>query len=101
MATMQSMMIYVAPEQRKALQRRAKAQGTKVAEEIRHAIDAYLAGISKEELALLDTATREAAEHIQAMTERLEGTNKRLDAAFAELERMRGKQIPEADREAA
>ena len=101
MATMQSMMIYVAPEQRKALQRRAKAQGTKVAEEIRHAIDAYIAGISKEELALLDTATREAAEHIQAMTERLEGTNKRLDTAFAELERMRAKQIPEADREAA
>lgn len=98
---MQSMMIYVAPEQRKALQRRAKAQGTKVAEEIRHAIDAYLAGISKEELTLLDTATREAAEHIQAMTERLAGTNKRLDAAFAELERMRAKQIPEADREAA
>ncbi|MGH8473585.1 MAG: hypothetical protein ACREVJ_14255 [Gammaproteobacteria bacterium] len=101
MATMQSMMIYVAPEQRKALQRRAKAQGTKVAEEIRHAIDAYLAGISKEELALLDTATREAAKHIQAMTKRLAGTNKRLDAVFAELERMRAKSISEADREAA
>ncbi|MGH8469015.1 MAG: hypothetical protein ACREX3_21070 [Gammaproteobacteria bacterium] len=101
MATMQSMMIYVAPEQRKALQRRAKEQGTKVAEEIRHAIDAYLAGISKEELALLDTATREAAKHIQAMTERLAVTNKRLDAVFAELERMRAKQTLEADREAA
>ncbi|MGH8534428.1 MAG: hypothetical protein ACREV1_17360 [Gammaproteobacteria bacterium] len=101
MATMQSMMIYVAPEQRKALQKRAKEQGTKVAEEIRHAIDAYLAGLSKEELALLDAAAREAARHIQAMTERLEGTNKRLDAVFAELERMRAKQIPEADREAA
>ena len=60
MAVLQLTQVYLEPRQKAALQKRAKAKGTKVAEEIRKAIDAYLAGVTAEELELLDAATRAA-----------------------------------------
>ena len=50
-----------------ALQSRARAHGTRVSEEIRSAVDAYLAGITADELQLLDTASRAAAADLDAM----------------------------------
>jgi hypothetical protein len=76
--------------QKQALKARAKAKGSNVAEELRNAVDAYLSGITSDELALLDSATRRAAADIAEMTAMLEATNLRADAVFAELERLRG-----------
>ena len=89
MATLQLTQVYLEPRQKAALQRKAKAKGTKLAEEIRNAVDAYLAGVTAEELELLDTATLQAKGHLDAMAAELERTNKRVDAVLAEMTRIR------------
>ncbi len=89
MATLQLTQVYLEPRQKAALQRRAKAKGTKVAEEIRKAVDAYLAGVTAEELELLDAATRTAKIHLDQMVAELEGVNRRVDAALDEMDRTR------------
>jgi F0F1-type ATP synthase membrane subunit b/b' len=89
MATLQLTQVYLEPRQKAALQKRAKAKGTKVAEEIRRAIDAYLAGITAEELELLDAATRAAKAHLDEMAAELDGVNRRVDAALGEMDRLR------------
>jgi hypothetical protein len=89
MATLQLTQVYLEPRQKAALQKRAKAKGTKVAEEIRKAVDAYLAGVTAEELELLDAATRTAKLHLDAMAAELDGVNRRVDAALEEMDRIR------------
>ena len=79
--------IYLEPEQKKRLQAKAKANGTKVAEEVRAAVDAYLAGISPEDLHLLDEGSRKAERHLAEMAHELDRINGKLDAAFAQLDR--------------
>ena len=86
--------VYLDPHQKEALQKRAESKGTKVSEEIRSAVDVYLAGLSPQELELLDAASREAEKELKAMAETLDATNDKLDAVFDELERM------QAEREA-
>jgi len=84
MATaMQNMMIYVTDSQKRQLRRQARSRGTSVATEVRSAIDTHLAGVRADELALLDTATRQAERDIQEMIARLERANKKLDAILA------------------
>jgi hypothetical protein len=85
MATMELTQVYLEREQKKGLQARAKAHGTKFAEEVRRAVDAYLAGISPEDLRLLDEGTRKAERHLNEMVEELDRINARLDAGFAQL----------------
>ena len=87
MATMELTQVYLEREQKKALQQRAKANGTKVAEEVQRAVDAYLAGISPDELRLLDDGTRKAERHLKEMAGELDRVNARLDEAFARLSR--------------
>jgi guanylate kinase len=89
MATLRLTQVYLEPSQKAALQRRAKARGTKVAEEIRKAVDAYLAGVTAEELELLDAATRAAKLDLDHMAADLERVNRRVDAALAEMDRVR------------
>ena len=67
MKAMQSTMVYLTQEQKSGLARRAQQRKTKVAAEIRSAVDAYLAGVTPQELALLDAATRRAKAEIDAM----------------------------------
>jgi hypothetical protein len=87
MATLQLTQIYLEREQKRGLQARAKANGTKVAEEVRRAVDAYLSGIGPEDLQLLDAGTQKAAQQLGEMAQELDRINRRLDAAFAELAR--------------
>jgi hypothetical protein len=82
---MELIQVYLEPEQKKALQARARAHGTKVAEEIRRAVDAYLAGVSPDELKLLDEGSRKAAGHLTEMAQELDRINARLDEAYADL----------------
>jgi hypothetical protein len=67
MKAMQSTMVYLTQEQKSGLARRAQQRKTKVAAEIRSAVDAYLAGVTPQELELLDAATRRAKAEIDAM----------------------------------
>ena len=96
-AAMELTQIYLEREQKRALRAKAKANGTKVAEEVRRAIDAYLAGVSPEDLELLDEGSRRAARHLDEMSRELERINARLDEAFDRLSRSeqkaRGKRI--------
>ena len=87
MATMELTQVYLEREQKKGLQAKAKANGTKLAEEVRRAVDAYLAGISPEDLRLLDEGTRKAERNLKEMAADLDRINARLDAAFAQLSR--------------
>jgi hypothetical protein len=85
--TMELSQVYLEPCQKRALQAKARAHGTKLAEEVRRAVDAYLAGVSPEELNLLDAGSRKAARHLAEMSEELERINARLDEVFATLSR--------------
>jgi ribosomal protein S20 len=67
MKAMQSTMVYLTQEQKDGLAKRARQRNTKVAAEIRSAVDAYLAGVSPQELEMLDAATRRARQEIDAM----------------------------------
>lgn len=89
MPSLQLTQVYLEQRQKDALQALAKTNGTKVAEEMRRAVDAYLAGISAEELRLLDEGTRNAQRHIVEMIDDLDAINSRLDAVFKKLERGR------------
>ncbi|HED18412.1 MAG TPA: hypothetical protein ENI74_02785 [Gammaproteobacteria bacterium] len=91
MAGRQLTQVYLDAEQKTALQKIAKAKGSKVAEEIRSAVDNYLTGITPEELDLLDVASRETAKEFDAMSKTLDTTNKKLDSIFRELEKVRAK----------
>lgn len=91
MATMELTQVYLEPKQKKALQKRARAKGTKLAEEVRSAVDAYLAGLTAEELVMLDAATREAQRHLDAMAAELDRVNKKIDSTLAEMDRLRAR----------
>lgn len=93
--TMELTNFHLGRKQKAALKARAKAKGSNVAEEIRCAVDAYLSGVTSEELEMLDVATRQAESAIAEMSQMLEATNRKADAVFAELERLRGGPPPE------
>jgi hypothetical protein len=87
--TMELTNLHLRRSQKRALKERAKAKGTNVAEEIRNAVDAYLAGVTPEELQLLDAATKQAESAIAEMNAMLAATNRRAEQVFAELEALR------------
>ena len=83
--------VYLEPAQKKALQAKARARGTKLAEEVRRAIDVYLAGVSPEELELLDAGSRRAARQLSEMTQELDRINAHLGESFAMLSQHRAR----------
>ena len=85
--------------QKEALKERAQAKGTNVAEELRNAVDAYLAGVTPEELELLDVAAQQAAGAIAEMSDMLDATNRKANRIFAELEKLRGSRPAGAEAE--
>jgi hypothetical protein len=88
--TMELTNFHLGRQQKVALKQRAKANGTNVAEELRTAVDAYLSGVTPQELALLDSASRNAEKAIEDMNAILGATNRRADEVFTELEQIRG-----------
>jgi len=55
---------------------------------VRNAVDAYLAGVTAEELALLDAATLEAKRQLDSMAGDLKRLNDRVDRALEEVSRL-------------
>jgi hypothetical protein len=86
---MQSTMVYLTPEQKEGLARRARERNTKVAAEIRSAIDAYLAGVTPQELELLDVATKRAKEDIDAMLETVNDMLRSHQRFLKDIEKLR------------
>lgn len=86
--------IYLEPAQRKALEARARRNRTSLSVEARKAIEAYNAGLSIDELRLLDEATRKASEDIDGMIAILDAgavRSKRFFAAIGKLRRQAAK----------
>jgi predicted DNA-binding protein len=81
--------IYLEPEQKKSLAARAKAIGRKPSEAIRDAIDAYVAGVTIDDLKLLDVATKKAEKDLKEMVKVLDAGQKRSNAFFAEIEKIK------------
>lgn len=82
--------IHLTPEQKRALQARAKARKTNLAEEVRSAVDSYLSGVTPDELNMLDAATRQAETMLVDMAATLDAINAKAAATFAELATLRG-----------
>ena len=81
--------IYLEQAQKKAIARKASANGTNVSVEIRNAVDAYLAGLGADELRLLDAATRQAQIEIDQMNAILDAGQMRARKFFAEIEKIK------------
>lgn len=89
MATLTLTNVYLERKQKEALARKAKARGTNLSAEVRSAIDAYLVGVSAEELQLLDETTRRAEAEIKEMNAILDRANTRAARFFKQLEQVR------------
>ena len=92
MKAMQSTMVYLTSEQKTGLAKRAQQRKTKVAAEIRSAVDAYLAGVTPQELELLDAATRHAKGEIDAMVKKVDEMLASHQAFLREMRKLRGKE---------
>jgi hypothetical protein len=77
--------VYLESDQKKALSRKAKSNGTNLSVEVRHAVDTYLAGVSVDELNLLDAATKQAKSDIDEMNALLDNAQKRADKFFRDI----------------
>jgi len=89
MKAMQSTMVYLTSEQKTGLAKRAQQRKTKVAAEIRSAVDTYLGGVTPQELELLDAATRHAKAEIDAMLKTADGMLASHRAFLREMRRLR------------
>ena len=56
---------------------------------MRRVVDTYLAGVSPEDLRLLDAGTRKAERHLKEMATDLDRVDAKIDAVFAQLHRRR------------
>lgn len=81
--------VYLDPRQKAALQRKARSRGTKMSEEVRNAVDAYLGGLDAGEMLLLDAATLEAKRHLDAMIVDLDRMSANLERTLHALDRLR------------
>lgn len=81
--------VYLEQAQKKAIARKAKLNGTNVSVEIRQAVDAYLAGVSAEELRMLDAATRQAKVEIDEMVATLDAGQARARKFFAAIGKLK------------
>jgi hypothetical protein len=90
MTTLTLTNVYLERKQKEALARKAKAKGTNLSAEVRSAIDVYLAGVSAEELRLLDEATRRTESEIGEMNALLDRANARARRFFKEIEQLHG-----------
>ncbi len=77
--------IYLESEQKKALSRKAKSNGTNLSVEVRQAVDAYLAGVSVDELKLLSAATTRAKSDINEINATLDNAQKRANKFFRDI----------------
>ena len=81
--------VYLEPVQKKALSAQARKLGRKPSEAMRDAVDAYVAGVTVDDLKLLDAATRQADRDLREMVQVLDAGQKRATKFFAEMARLK------------
>ncbi len=81
MTSMVLTQVYLEPQQKKALAAQAKQSGRKVSELMREAVDAAIAGVTTDDLRVLDEGTRRAQGDLKAMLAELK-TNSDEHTAF-------------------
>jgi hypothetical protein len=81
--------VYLEPEQKKSLALRAKEMGRKPSEAIRDAVDAFIAGVTVDDLKLLDISTRQAEKDLKEMVAVLDAGQKRANKFFAEIKKIK------------
>jgi hypothetical protein len=72
---------YLEPQQKKALTAQARQSGRKVSELMREAVDAAIAGVTTDDLRVLDEGTRRVQNELKAMLTELQ-TNAAEHTAF-------------------
>jgi hypothetical protein len=85
--------VYLDPVQKKSLTARAKEIGRKPSEAIRDAIDAYVAGVTIDDLKLLDIATIKAEKDFKEMVTLLDAGQKRATKFFAEINKIKAASV--------
>ncbi len=86
---MQSMLIYLEPEQKARLKRRAEATGGSVSREVRAAIEQYLNGATPAEVEALDALSRQAETDLAGMRTDLGDIVAMVRDAMAEIDAIR------------
>ncbi|MCE2970853.1 MAG: hypothetical protein LW847_11665 [Burkholderiales bacterium] len=89
MSTLALTNVYLEPAQKRALARKARGNKTNLSVEVRSAIDAYLAGVTADDLKVLDAATRRVEADLADMNATLDRGLARAQDFFAEIERIR------------
>jgi hypothetical protein len=85
--------VYLDPVQKKSLAARAKEIGRKPSEAIRDAIDAYVAGVTVDDLKLLDIATKKAEKDLKEMVVTFDAGQKRATKFFAEINKIKAASV--------
>ena len=81
MTSMVLTQVYLEPQQKKALTAQARQSGRRVSELMREAVDAAIAGVTTEDLRVLDEGTRRAQGDLKSMLAELQD-NASEHAAF-------------------
>ena len=88
MASMVLTQVYLEPQQKKALAAQARQSGRKVSELMREAVDAAIAGVTTEDLRVLDEGTRRAQGDLKAMLAELKANGDEHAAFMKQMARL-------------
>lgn len=80
--------IYLDPLQKDGLRHRATERGTTLSEEVRQAVEMYLAGVTHEGIELLHEFSLLAEKEFNAMIETLDESNAHIDEILLEREKL-------------
>jgi dsRNA-specific ribonuclease len=88
MGSMVLTQVYLEPAQKKALASQAKQSGRKVSEIMRDAVDAAIAGVTLEDIQMLDLGTKRAQTDINAMFDQLKANTSEHSAFMREITKL-------------
>jgi hypothetical protein len=88
MSSMVLTQVYLEPAQKLALSSQAKKSGRKVSEIMRDAVDAAIAGVTLDDIQMLDMGTQRAQADIGEMLEQLKGNSKEHVAFMREIAKL-------------
>ncbi len=88
MSSMVLTQVYLEPAQKKALTSQAKKSGRKVSEIMRDAVDAAIAGVTLDEIHMLDMGTQRAQDDIGAMLLQLKENTSEHTAFMREIAKL-------------
>ena len=88
MSSMVLTQVYLEPAQKQALTVQAKKSGRKVSEIMRDAVDAAIAGVTLDDLKMLDVGTKRAQDDINAMLAQLKDNTSEHTAFMRDIAKL-------------